>query len=63
MRDWNNDGKIDGRDRAFEYMLYSSMSSDSKNEQSFSQDVSGCGTVLLALIIAVGFLLLVVALV
>ena len=59
MRDWNNDGKIDGRDLAFDYMIFKSMSSDQASNQSESQDVSGCASVLLALIIMIFTLIMI----
>ena len=59
MRDWNNDGKIDGLDLAFDYMIFKSMSSDQASNQSESQDVFGCASVLLALIIMIFALIMI----
>lgn len=49
MRDWNHDGKIDGRDRMHDYMVFSELSNDSgtRNRSGYGGYLSGIGIGLL----------------
>lgn len=47
MRDWNNDGKIDGRDYMHDYMVYSEMTKESSSYNRSGSGVKGLGTGLL----------------